>query len=85
MNKYRVGDVVKIVSSWPPDRIAWENPGGDMDCYLGTEMTITEAASSGIYRMREDNCRWAWNEHAIEGLASEVCIEIKLSFDEVFC
>lgn len=71
--KYKVGDKVRIISKWPEDGSAHQNPFGKMDSWLGKVMTIDEV-SGGYYLMREDKGErprggWAWRESCIAGPA----------------
>ena len=63
--KYRVGDKVRIVSSWVGGT---QNSDGAMDCWLGKVMTIRNIIGGYHYRMKEDNLTWCWFDHDIEGL-----------------
>lgn len=68
--KYKVGDKVRIVDHWNDE--CYQNFDGEMDKWLGKVMTIASMTSWGSYRMKEDNCRWSWNDYAIAGLAEDV-------------
>lgn len=79
--KYKVGDKVRIVSEKPDDDTGW-NKSGNMDVWLGKEMTIKSVTSLG-YQMEEDqgenkdmfliglNLGWFWDDDMIEGLVEE--------------
>lgn len=67
---YKVGDKVRIVDHWNDD--CCQSADGEMDKWLGKVMTIASMTSWGSYRMKEDNCRWSWNDYAIAGLAEDV-------------
>lgn len=68
------GMVVRIVSKWVDPEDGFQNPDGDMDKYLGTNMTIREAVDRdfGYVQMYEDiddpmaPGGWMWNETLID-------------------
>ncbi len=87
MNKYKVGDKVRIVST--PRLARWN---GVMNKWLGETMTITSVNfnSEGeiFYRMAEDRgdfygCGWCWYEDMISGLAEpeRESYTVELRFD----
>lgn len=68
--KYRVGDVVRIVDSWPG--FCGQNSQGHMDHWLGKPMTIRTVVGSSYY-MKEDSGEgfggggWTWFNKMIAG------------------
>lgn len=87
MNKYKIGDKVRIVST--PRLARWN---GVMNKWLGETMTITSVNfnSTGeiFYHMAEDRgdfygCGWCWYEDMISGLAEpeRESYTVELRFD----
>ncbi len=77
MEKYKVGDKVRIVSERPQK--CWNS---DMDKYLGKTMTITYSRinSLGVYYcMDTDGVNWYWYENMIAGLAEPKKPEFSVS------
>ena len=81
MNKYKIGDKVRIVSK--PVKGNWAT---SMNEYCGKTMTIAkitgENSYGGCYRMKEDETKWFWHDHMIEGLANTQEIHITVKGDE---
>lgn len=73
--KYKVGDKVRIVSKWE-DGFGQ----GSIDVWLGKVMTIKKVFKDFdgtiMYKMKEDNGKWVWNDADIAGLACEKKIVI---------
>ena len=72
--KYKVGDKVRIVSEWGED--CGQNECGEMNKWLGKNMTIRDIYYDCYYKMKEDvaECRgdgWLWNDNCIAGFACE--------------
>lgn len=67
MEKYKVGDKVRIVDKWDPE--GTQNREGKMDKWLGQTMTVRRVFDS-FYGMEEDSGRWAWDLSTIAGLAA---------------
>lgn len=61
---YEVGDVVRIKKKWKSGK---QDPYGEMDEYLGTNLTISEVHPYG-YSAKEDKGRWAWFHKDIKGV-----------------
>lgn len=68
-----IGDKIKIVDKWPEHRIAFQNPDGHMDKWLGTICTVTDIWDDGSdndwswrCRIAEDDETWSWFPKAIE-------------------
>ena len=71
--RYRIGDVVRIVSNW--NEHCGQNSEGRMDHWLGKTMTIRDMNDSE-YKMEEDRdenygCGWYWNDWCIEDYADD--------------
>lgn len=78
--RFHIGDRVRIVSEWPQDGL--QNGDGEMDHWLGREMTIRSVADR-FYKMAEDYTErngsgWIWFENMIEGRADEVTEAVDL-------
>lgn len=72
--KYKVGDKVRIVSEWGDG--CGQNIRGEMDKWLGKNMTIRAIKYGCSYKMKEDVTEWRgdgwlWNENCIAGFACE--------------
>lgn len=77
--KYNVGDKVRIVSEWGEG--CGQNERGEMNKWLGKNMTIRAIYYGCSYKMKEDVTEWRgdgwlWNENCIAGLACEKKIVI---------
>lgn len=71
--RYKIGDVVRIVSSWNDN--CGQNMHGRMDHWLGKTMTIRDIGDFE-YKMEEDidengGDGWYWNDWCIEGYADD--------------
>lgn len=78
--RFHIGDRIRIVSEWPQDGL--QNGDGEMDHWLGREMTIRSVMDE-YYKMVEDRKEhagygWLWYENMVEGLADEVTEAIDL-------
>ncbi len=85
--KYKVGDKVRIVSEWGDG--CGQNSRGEMDKWLGKNMTIRAIYYGCSYKMKEDVTEWRgdgwlWNENCIAGLACEKKIVITTNGAETF-
>lgn len=72
--KYKVGDKVRIVSEWGEG--CGQNERGEMNKWLGKNMTIRAIYYGCSYKMKEDVTEWRgdgwlWNENCIAGFACE--------------
>lgn len=62
MNKFKVGDRIKIVKKVVIDRIGWSD---NMDDYIGQEGEIIQCRTNGGYAL-EDSKWWIWPEESLE-------------------
>lgn len=73
MEKYQVGDKVRIVDKWKDG--CYQNLHGKMDKWLGKVMTIRKHSGyTEVWQMEEDKKEhrgdgWYWTEQSIAGLA----------------
>ena len=72
--KYKVGDKVRIVSEWGEG--CGQNKRGEMNKWLGKNMTIRDIYHDCYYKMKEDVAErrgdgWLWNDNCIAGFACE--------------
>ena len=88
MNKYEVGNRVRIIPLDEFLNCGNRNPEGKMDHWAGKVMTIRKVDGNSHYYMEEDryetNCNlmpgWRWSERMIDGLVTD---EIKINKDDL--